>query len=80
MVIYIPHRKAHALICFLGQMIPDVHECISKDFANSALENWLESSQSKIKLIEEYPGHLGTISCIYDTLILEKAFCITLKY
>jgi hypothetical protein len=63
------------LIPFLSQMIPDINHGLSLNYVDTELKSWLESPQSKIKLIEEYPGHLETISCIYDVLILENAYC-----
>ena len=46
------------------------------DLAISEITNWFADSNSKIKLIEEFPGRLGTISCIYDVALLEEAYCI----
>ena len=52
-------------------MLPE----ISFDEAVSELEKWVDTPNPLIQLVEEFPGHMGTTSCLYNILLLEKAYC-----
>ncbi len=61
---------AHAFCTFFGQMMPRMDVTASR----SALEKWI--SQPRPALVENVPGYLGTVSCVYDVGLLEHAFRI----